>query len=87
MISSEMASTAIQDPPTQSILVIDDEESMRHMLSVILQRAGYRVYTAEDGEAGLALLAHEAHLAIVLCDVRMPRLDGLGFLQLSLIHI
>jgi len=81
MISSEMASTAIQDLPAQSILVIDDEESMRHMLSVILQRAGYRVYTAADGEAGLELLAQETQLAIVLCDVRMPRLDGLGFLK------
>jgi len=50
------------------------------MLSVILSRAGYEVVTAADGEEALEVLSRE-NLSIVLCDVRMPRLDGLGFLD------
>ncbi len=51
------------------------------MLEIILDRAGYDVVTAADGEAGLAALEADPGLSIVLCDVRMPRLDGLGFLD------
>jgi two-component system response regulator AtoC len=69
------------DPTRRRILVIDDEESLRHMLEIILDRAGYDVVTAADGEAGLACLEAEPGLSIVLCDVRMPRLGGLGFLD------
>jgi two-component system, NtrC family, response regulator AtoC len=69
------------DPTRRRILVIDDEASLRHMLEIILDRAGYDVVTAADGEAGLATLEADPGLSIVLCDVRMPRLDGLGFLD------
>ena len=51
------------------------------MLSVILSRAGYPVTVAADGEEALAILSGEPGLSIVLCDVRMPRLDGLSFLD------
>ena len=51
------------------------------MLSLILKRAGYRVHTAEDGEQGLTVLRENEEVCLVLCDVRMPRLDGLGFLE------
>ena len=67
--------------PPFDLLVIDDEESMRHLLSVVLTRAGYTVHTASDGEAGLAFLQSNSHVIRVLCDVGMPRLDGLGFLK------
>lgn len=67
--------------PLPPILVIDDEESLRHMLRLILERAGHEVLEAGDGQEGLARLKEREELAIVLCDVRMPRLDGLGFLD------
>ncbi len=51
------------------------------MLEIILERAGYGVVTAADGEAGLVCLENDPGLSIVICDVRMPRLDGLGFLD------
>ena len=51
------------------------------MLGVILGRAGYDVLTAKDGLEALEVLAAEQDLSVVLCDVRMPRLDGLGFLD------
>jgi two-component system response regulator AtoC len=63
------------------VLVVDDEESLRHMCGVILRRAGYDVLTARDGLEALDVLRAEPDLALVLCDVRMPRLDGLGLLD------
>ncbi|HDR46920.1 MAG TPA: sigma-54-dependent Fis family transcriptional regulator, partial [Geoalkalibacter subterraneus] len=62
------------------ILVIDDDASMRHMLRTLLERADYRVSEAEDGRAGLKQLKDDP-ADIVLCDVRMPVLGGLDFLQ------
>jgi two-component system response regulator AtoC len=62
------------------ILVVDDEESIRHMLSVLLKKEGYAVRTVADGEEGLKeLMAHEHDL--VLCDVRMPKMDGLELID------
>jgi two-component system response regulator AtoC len=63
----------------KSILVIDDEEGMRHMLSVLLAGAGYRVSSAESGGSALKALEKEA-FDFILCDVRMPDMGGLDFL-------
>ena len=62
------------------ILVIDDEESFRHMLSVILKREGFEVETASDGEEGVQKVMINTYDQ-VLCDIRMPRMDGLDFLK------
>lgn len=62
------------------ILIIDDEESMRHMLSVILKRQGYDCASFED--AGKAVKALEGDdFDFILCDIKMPGLDGYGFLK------
>jgi len=63
----------------QRVLVVDDEENIRHMLQLILRRAGYEVESAVDGEAALDVLARSS-FDVVLADLRMPRLDGLGLL-------
>jgi len=62
------------------VLVIDDEAGLRHTLLLILRDEGYTVAVAEDGEAGLRLALAETP-DLVLCDVRMPRLGGLEFLE------
>ena len=67
-------------PSSTSILVIDDEENMRHMLSKMLTRAGYHAETAADGEQGLAVMA-TTEFDYILCDVKMPNMDGIGFLE------
>jgi two-component system response regulator AtoC len=67
-------------PAVTRVLVIDDEENLRHLLDKMLTQEGYEVTTAADGEEGLKLLG-EADFDVVLCDVRMPRLDGWGFLD------
>jgi two-component system response regulator AtoC len=63
-----------------NILVIDDELGLRHTLSLILQAEGHVVRAASDGAAGLERLAEEP-ADLVISDVRMPGLDGLGFLD------
>lgn len=63
-----------------TLLVIDDEENMCHMLSAMLTRNGYQVDTASDGQAGLKLLA-EKHYDFILCDIKMPGMDGMMFLK------
>jgi len=67
-------------PDRQSVLVIDDEPSVRHMLRLVLEREGYRVEEADGGEGALTKIADGA-FDVALCDIRMPGLDGLGFLR------
>lgn len=62
------------------MLVIDDEENMRHMLSTLLGRSGYRVDTASDGKEGLQMI-YQTDYDYILCDIKMPELDGMGFLE------
>lgn len=68
------------DRNNERILVVDDEENMRHMLSVMLHREGYEVVTVPDGKSALDTL-ETTPLDIILCDIRMPRMDGLSFLK------
>jgi two-component system response regulator AtoC len=65
---------------TKRILVVDDEESMRHMLSLILKREGYAVLTAGGGEEALALVEGKL-FDFILLDVVMPGMDGLALLK------
>jgi DNA-binding NtrC family response regulator len=64
----------------RSILVVDDERGIRSLCGDVLRRAGYAVETAESGEAGLALAA-ERSFDLVLCDINLPGIDGLGVLE------
>ena len=65
---------------TDKILVIDDEEDIRLLLTNILESDGYHVITASDGREGLEKFqTHDP--ALVLTDVRMPILDGIGVLR------
>lgn len=62
------------------VLIIDDEENMRHMLQVMLNREGYHTQTASDGAEGLKML-EKSEFDFVLCDLRMPVMDGMEFLE------
>jgi len=62
------------------LLIIDDEENMRHVLTVLAGSAGYRTASAADGQAALELLAAE-QFDFILCDIKMPRMDGMTFLK------
>lgn len=60
---------------TTTILVVEDDAAIRRILGYQLQKAGYEVIAAEDGETGL-YLARKHHPDLVLLDVMLPRLDG-----------
>jgi two-component system response regulator PilR (NtrC family) len=62
------------------ILIADDEQSMREWMRLLFQRDGFEVLTAEDGLAAREMIARE-YVDVVLTDIRMPRLDGVGLLR------
>ena len=62
------------------VLIIDDEEGIRKVLSITLADAGYQVLTAGDGESGIRL-CQEASPQIVITDIRMPGMDGIEVLR------
>jgi len=62
------------------VLVVDDERSMRELLSIVLRRDGYDVLIAEDGASGLELLKRE-RVDILITDIRMPQMNGVDLLR------
>lgn len=62
------------------ILVVEDEADIRDLLEIVLTAKGYDVATAENGRDGLAQLGRFAP-NLVLLDLAMPELDGMGFLK------
>ena len=62
----------------KTVLLIDDSERFRSVVATALKRAGYAVVEAADGQAATELLG-SAHPNIIVCDVIMPRMDGLAF--------
>jgi two-component system, NtrC family, response regulator PilR len=63
-----------------SILIVDDELSMREFLEILLRKEGYGVATAGQGEEALALIEGH-HYDLVICDIMMPRVDGMQVLR------
>ena len=64
----------------KKVLVIDDERAIRSTLTDILGNEGYKVTVAENGEAGLQKFT-EGGFDVVMCDVKMPKMDGVEFLE------
>ena len=65
---------------TARILSIEDEASIREALAVYLEDSGFEVIQAEDGRSGLQYF-HDQAPDLVLCDLRMPQMDGLEVLE------
>jgi DNA-binding NtrC family response regulator len=63
-----------------NILIIDDEKAIRKTLSEILSYEGYKIEEASDGEEGLRKFRDKT-FDVVLCDIKMPKLDGIEFLD------
>ncbi len=66
----------------ETILVIEDKESMAEMLKETLESEGYSVFIAEDGEKGIKLL-RENRIDLVLTDLKVPIKDGIDVLKAS----
>ena len=63
----------------QRVLVIDDEKNMRHMLEIMLGKAGFAVDSASDGIEGLRHM-DTSDFDFILCDIKMPRMGGMEVL-------
>ena len=67
-------------PLFRTVLVADDEPSIRHVLSLVLTDHGYDVRAVADGEEALRELSARPY-DVVISDVRMPKVDGMTLLQ------
>jgi CheY-like chemotaxis protein len=72
-------SPAVERAPV--VLVVDDSHTLRHILSLTLEGAGYRVLQAQDGVEALEQLQHHRDIQLVVCDVEMPNMNGFDFLS------
>lgn len=70
---------------TGRILVVDDEASLREVLTIMLQREGYDVETAADGSAAQALL-QESDFDLIISDIKMPKVSGVELLRFVRAH-
>jgi signal transduction histidine kinase len=68
---------AAQKKPTGTVLIVDDEETVREVCRRALQEAGFQVLTASDGAEGLEVFReHRALIVAVVLDLTMPKMDG-----------
>ncbi len=65
-----------------TLLLVDDEPSILSSLKRLFRPHGYRIFTAEGGAAGLAILEKET-VDLIISDMRMPNMDGARFLELA----
>ena len=64
----------------RELLVVDDEQNMRHMLRSLLQTSGFKVTAASNGQEALEMVS-KIRYDYILCDIKMPKMDGLQFLD------
>jgi CheY-like chemotaxis protein len=69
------------DPSQAQVLVVDDDECVRQLISTVLEDAGYHVLGAQDGIEALAILRASPCRLVVLLDWMMPRMSGEEVLQ------
>jgi two-component system chemotaxis response regulator CheY len=66
------------------VLVVDDEPAVRNIVRLILEKAGYDVLEAENGEAAIEALntgENRLVLDVVICDIRMPKINGVQAIE------
>ena len=72
--------TKAEKSSKKRLLVIDDEENMRHMLFSLLEKHGYRVDMASDGSEALEMVDRTLY-DFILCDLKMPHMSGMEFFE------
>ncbi len=66
----------------KKVMVVDDSRSVRIQVATVLTAAGYEVIEAADGVEGAAKIAAELDLSLVICDVNMPKMNGIEMVTL-----
>ena len=64
----------------KKVLIVDDSSTVRQHVSEVLSQVGFEVLEAVDGQVGVEVIERESALAVVICDVNMPRMDGIELL-------
>jgi two-component system chemotaxis response regulator CheY len=65
----------------KTVLVVDDSGSVRQQVAMALRRAGFALVEAADGREGLAMLASNKNIDMVICDINMPNMNGLEMVE------
>lgn len=73
--------TSLITPDTNTILITDDSINIRRYLASTLEKAGYQVEEAKDGQEAVEKLSSGLSVKAVICDIEMPNLDGYGVLE------
>jgi CheY-like chemotaxis protein len=76
-VEQAVPGVTVTKPCGGTILVVEDEPSVRGLLSAVLNRAGYRLYEASSGAEALATLEQIPHLDLLITDVLMPEMGGI----------
>src|SRR5258706_12470373 len=79
-IQPDMGNVTEEATAAAKILIVDDDEGVTHTFARMLRLEGYQVRTAINAETGLRE-AEQSHPDAIILDLRMPLLDGLGFLR------
>jgi len=80
LVPTSAAPTLSLPAQKATILVVDDSINVRRFLALTLEKAGYQVEQAKDGQEALERLQRGLQVQAVICDIEMPRLDGFGLL-------
>jgi len=75
-----LVSSAVSQPGPSTILIVDDDEGVTQTFARMLKLEGFQVRTAINAESGLKV-ANESQPNAIILDLRMPLVDGLGFLR------
>lgn len=81
--SASEQSLPIDRDTFRTLLVIDDSITERQTLSMIMQKAGHHVIQAQDGQDALEKLQQGVHVDLIVCDLEMPRMNGLEFIGVT----
>jgi two-component system chemotaxis response regulator CheY len=65
----------------KTILVVDDSGTVRQQVSMALKQAGFEIAEAADGQEGLAIIEASGNIDMVVCDVHMPKMNGLEMVE------
>jgi len=80
--SGRVASSKLMTQPHPTVLIVDDNDDIREGLATYISRQGYNVETASDGAEALSKM-RSAHPGLVILDLAMPGMTGMGFRTLQ----
>ncbi|ACK72964.1 CheA signal transduction histidine kinase [Gloeothece citriformis PCC 7424] len=84
--SNYLSSNSLLEKDIKTVLVVDDSVNVRRYLAFTLDKAGYQVELAKDGQEAVDKLMSGISVEAVICDLEMPRLDGYGVLEILRQH-